>query len=275
MPRPLVIIPTYLATEKSADLTATCVQTLAATAAGDVDCMIIDDCSPREDLWEDLKTHAEMIGVECWRKPRNSGFSHTINHGLKTALKEGRDAILCNADIQFFDKGWAKALINTDAYLVGSLLIYPTGLIQHAGIYWSVLNRDFFHIYAGSPATLPEANVPRTCPVTGALQLIRYESLALVGIYDERFKMSYEDVDYAIRVFNSGRTSVFQPGCKAIHHESAIRGPEHETSPKLRNWHKESKSYLYQKHAGKSFHTYMPLMLGVSQDGLEQEAVAV
>ena len=54
-------------------------------------------------------------------------------------------------------------------------------------MFFSLLGREFRYRYRMGPGDLPEALVPCRCPVSGALQLIRHETLAAVGLYDEGF----------------------------------------------------------------------------------------
>lgn len=256
MKKPLAIVPTYVRNEDDERITALCLQTmLATTADDDLDIMVVDDASPRRDLVSDLELKGSQFGVEFQYNQKNKGFASTVNVGLDQALQEGRDAILVNADIEFFDTNWLKALQERDAYVVGSKLFFPQGYIQHAGIYFSVLNRLFDHRYRMGPMNLPEANRPTRCPVTGALMYIRHESLALVGTFDEKFKHGYEDIDYCIRVFDIGRECWYEPRSMAIHHESLFHTSSHNEKIMA------SFNHLHTKHAGKSFADYMPTMM--------------
>lgn len=134
MNNPLAIIPIYITDNKALDLTRKCLLTLASTAPT-IDIMPIDDGSPRRDLVNELARECAVNGVTLLTK-KNEGFSKTVNVGLELAEREGRDAILINADIEFFEEGWLEAMDNTDAYVVGAKLLFPNGLIQHAGIYY-------------------------------------------------------------------------------------------------------------------------------------------
>jgi O-antigen biosynthesis protein len=187
-----------------------------------------------------------------------------VNVGLARALAEGRDALLINADVEFTWPGWLEALqARTDtqdrpAAVVGGLLLFPSGLIQHAGVYFSLLGRGFDHRFRYAPATLPEAHVPSRCPVTGALQLIRHECLEAVGLYDEAFRLGFEDVDFCLRVFASGRESIYEPAAMATHHESLFRGTP---TRRISRWQQESLELLRRKHMHTDFSPWVPPVL--------------
>jgi GT2 family glycosyltransferase len=235
---------------------------LRATIGDRVDVMIVDDGSPARDL---VKTVDEMaLDSDCWfvDKEVNEGFAKTVNVGLDYALQQDRDAILVNSDIEFGKtRDWLTLMqrqLGEDgapADVVGALLVYPNGLIQHAGIYFSFLTRSFDHRYRFGPGDLPAAQHAVTCPVTGALQFIRHSALEKFGTYDDGFKMGYEDVDYCLRVWLQGGSCVYQPGIRAVHYESFFRG---RGNKQLDEWHEESWLRLVGKYADVSFDAFVP-----------------
>lgn len=250
--RPLAIVPTYLSSPEDLEVVTECLESLRRTAPAEtLDVLAVDDCSPETVQVDALESVSLKLAFELVRKEENTGFSSTVNVGLRRALEAGQDAVLVNADLEFIQPGWVEVMqaqrcLRTDglASVVGGLLLYPSGLIQHAGIYFSVLHRHFDHIFKYAPMSLPEAQSPNSCPVTGALQFIRHECLTTVGVYDEEFKMGWEDVDYCLRTVFSGRECVYQPAIKAWHHESLFRG---RGSEKVERWQNESWKRMMEK----------------------------
>jgi GT2 family glycosyltransferase len=239
---PLCVIPSFLRTEADLDMLVRCLVSLWSTAP-QADVVVVDDGSPARSLLVPLAAAIEELGYELIAKEENEGFSRTVNVGLRLALETGRDAVLVNADIEFHEAGWLdRMLARTDtqgrpAAVVGARLLYPNGTIQHAGCFLSVRTRGFWHRCQFAPANLPEALMPVRCPVTAALQLIRHETLEQVGIYDEEFRMAYEDVDYCLRVFFAGLECIYEPSVCAFHHESVFRGRK---DPKIEAWEEAS-----------------------------------
>ncbi len=251
----ICIIPSYLASDKHAIVLMKCISTLRKSGVKD-EVLIVDDGSDEKwhEVYEDIKLLDE---VDFILKGENSGFSSTVNIGLQKALDEGKDACLINADIEFKEIGWLPVMQETEADIIGALLLYPNLLIQHAGIYFSFINRGFDHRFAGAPPNLPAANVSCDCPVTGALQYIRHSVLDDVGIYDEEFKMGHEDVDFMIRAIDKGHKSQYNPKVKAIHHESLFRSSGTE---KLRQWQDQSYITLLKKYQGFNFSEIAPTL---------------
>lgn len=258
---PLVVIPSYLREPGDAELLATTVASLHRTAGAPIDVLVVDDCSPAPELLDSI----EGLAAEVVRKPENTGFSSTVNIGLRRALEQGRHAFLVNADIEMISKGWVECCVeqpelsgrHEHAAVVGALLLYPNKLIQHAGVYFSLLTRGFDHLYKYGPHNLPEARVADVRPVTGAFQFIRHETLTAVGLYDEEFTMGFEDVDYCIRVMLSGHECVYQPKVRAFHLESVFRGRGDE---KVKRWQAESFRHLADKYSEQSFAALVPTL---------------
>lgn len=259
--KPLAIIPTYLTAGPGLQVLFTCLESLRKTAGDALDVLIVDDCSPDQDLVAALRSRSDELGFDLIQRPENGGYSRTVNPGLARALGEGRDAVLVNADIEFLDSGWLQLAQNakTDDGRVGSVvgarLIFPNGTLQHGGVMFSHLHRVFEHRYRYAPHDLPEALVACEAPVTGALQFIRYDCLAEVGLYDERYRMGWEDVDYCIRTWQAGRACIYEPAIRAIHHESFFRG---EQTEKLQRWTAESWFAFCDKYRDQSFAAFVP-----------------
>jgi O-antigen biosynthesis protein len=246
----LAIVPVFMREPSDLEVTLTAVRSIRETAP-DVELLLIDDCSPAQGLVDELEGHAEL-----WRNAERLGFSQTINRGLARALSEGQDAVLVNADIEMLTPGWDRLMAAQDASVVGALLLYPDGeLVQHAGVFFSLLVRIWDHRFRYAPATLPEVLEPCVCPVTGAFQYIRHECLQAVGLYDERYRMAWEDVQFCLRVFASGRECRYCPDVRAIHHESLFRG---RADREIADWQRQSLATLMQDMAGVNVARFTP-----------------
>ena len=259
----LAIVPVYLRSEPELDVLLKCLVSLQATAP-DAQVLIVDDHSPAAGPAQMVEAAAEELGQAYVRKDANSGFAATVNVGLEVALAHGLDAVLVNADIEFTQPGWLDVMrARTDsqgrpAAVVGARLLYPNGLLQHAGVFFSRLNRGFAHRFNHGPGDLPEAQLPCRCPVTAALQLIRLETLASIGIYDESFGLAHEDMDYCLRTFEAGLECIYEPAAVALHHESLFRGTR---SKKIEDMHKRSIVRLLEKHGATDMSPWTPEIL--------------
>ena len=247
--KPLVVIPNYMSRESDMEILGECVQSIRRTVSDTVEILIIDDRSPQPWLVDVFEERYARAGFELIRKPENEGFSRTVNVGLQRAHDQNRDAILMNADIVMLTPGWlarCRRAATPQPALVGAKLLYPNGLIQHAGLYFSPIANVFEHRFRYAPGNLREANTAAICAVTGAFQYIPAAVLTRVGPYDPGFRMGYEDVDYCLRVFEAGFPCIYEPAISAIHHESLFRGRRDD---KQQRWHDLSIARLRSKWA--------------------------
>lgn len=269
--KPLVVIPSFMRRSLHLEALHDTLASVKRTVGDEVDILVVDDHSPDQGLvdslekWVDGSFEADLPPFTLIRKKENSGFSRTVNFGLRRAREDNRDVVLMNADIEMDVPDWVNKCRDTldskgnPAAVIGALLIYPqSGLIQHAGINFSYLTRRFFERYKYAPANLPEALTRQALPVTGAFQYIRAETLTQVGIYDEVFRLGYEDVDYSVRVFQAGLECIYNPQVRAYHHESMIRG---EKTEQVTRWEIQSWQDFVKKYAGQSFVEFVPAVL--------------
>jgi GT2 family glycosyltransferase len=263
MSKPLVVIPTYLTQEGDAEQTIESVKSVRDTEGDAVDILLVDDGSPDRGLVDEMGKEIAKLSSDLYRKHENSGFAKTVNIGLQRALDEGRDAILMNADVELQTPGWLRQFQSTKdsldrpAAVVGALLLFPNGTIQHAGVYFSLLTRSFDHMYKFGPGNLPEALKRRVCPVTAAFMFVRRSALEQIGLYDEKFYMGWEDVDYCIRTFLAEQECIYNPNVRAFHHEMMFRG---RPSPKIAEWQTKSFLYLTLKWRDQSFADFVPFL---------------
>lgn len=263
----VVTVPTFMRSEYDWYVTARTLDGLLDTVPADHTILVVDDASPDQ---RSLKAMLSILNErlqdrevpQYWQyvsKYENQGFANSVNYGLRTALENKMHCLLVNADMEFPDEHWFDTMMDTEGWVVGAKLLYPTGLIQHAGVYFSVVTRTFDHLHKFGPSDLHAANFKRKCPVTGALQLIRYDTIKAVGLYDENFTMGWEDVDYCLRVFYAGGDCIYNPEIVALHHESVFRGNKDD---KIIGWMQDSFRELHAKHAGRNFGEFIPMLIG-------------
>lgn len=259
----VLVMPTYMRTYEDFNLTIKAIQDIGRTVPPEHTLLVVDDHSPNRDAVTDIHAYLGSDTFKpfwsLYQKAENTGFAKSVNVGLSMAKHNRMNALLVNADMEFPDPNWFKNMLAVQGSCVGGKLLYPNGLIQHAGVYFSLVTYTFDHLHKGGPADLDAANYPRYCPVTGALQFLSNECINAVGMYDETFKMGWEDVDYCLRVFLSGRRCIYSPDVVAVHHESVFRGNK---SDKLNDWMRTSFYALYKKYEGLAFGQYVPMLIG-------------
>jgi GT2 family glycosyltransferase len=208
------------------DETARAVASLARSRRAPDDCFVVDNGSGDGSL-ERLRTLGP--GVTVLASPDNLGFSGGCNVGIRAALARGADLVL---------------LVNSDAVVppdcVGRL---ENALAARAtaGIAAPVLvalddpDRVLAAGIGFSPASgrmrlLGAGERHRPCPerevdaVSGCVMLIRRAVLERIGLLDEAYFFSFEDLDFCLRARAAGFASLCVGDAVALHDGSRSIG---------------------------------------------------
>lgn len=191
--------------------------------------IVVDDGSgPKNQAALDniIKRSGARDKVTAIYKSENTGFSKTVNEGMKAA--KGDIVILCNSDIILTGdilQATAKAFAaDPQIGIVGALLTYPNKTIQHAGLQFDYNVRYFQHSYKHRPVNTPEVKSGYVLGVTGALFAIKRETISAIGLMDESYFLACEDTEYCIRAWRNNIRVYFSKDIRAIHLEGATRG---------------------------------------------------
>lgn len=181
------------------------------------------------DFYEDLKKDARVriVNVEM-----NGVFNYSkvINEGAREA--KGNYLLLLNNDVEVLEKNWIEQLLGfaqrEDVGAVGAKLLFPNGLIQHAGICLNYFLPG--HLYYLMPRdndkyyNLLNSN-QNLLAVTGACLLVRKSHFEAVGGMDESLPVDYNDVDFCLKLVQKGLYNVYAAQAVLLHKESATRLP--------------------------------------------------
>lgn len=165
---------------------------------------------------------------------RESGpfnFSRLVNAGV--ARSTGEIVVLLNNDTEVLSPQWAATLGGTLSLAgvgaVGGLLLDEKGLIQHTGVALG-MRGTADHPFRGGPRHLDSPpglhhSIREVSAVTAACLAVRRDLFEALGGMDEFFQVHYQDVDFCLRVWESGQSVVINSNCVLLHEESSTRGP--------------------------------------------------
>ncbi len=212
-------------------LVRTAIETLRATTGSalpggrQVEIVVLDNTPPGDTAMGNwLRRHADrVIGM-----PSAFNWSQFNNLGARAAT--GEYLLFLNDDIEATQPGWLEALLEhaqqPDVGVVGARLLYPDGLVQHAGQYLAGAHAR--HAFRFSDSTMPGpfglAGVAReVISVTGACQLVRAEVFCRLGGFEEAHSVVNNDVDFCLRAWRAGLSVIYTPHATLTHHELASR----------------------------------------------------
>ena len=168
-------------------------------------------------------------------------FNFSAMNNLAAELCSGEILCLLNNDVEIVNPSWLSELVShlsrDSVGVVGPLLRYPDGSVQHAG-----LNPNLDGLYMHGHKYFPQghfgyrgrlATVHRVAAVTGACLATSKDLWNDLDGLNESFAVAYNDVDYCLRARQLGYGIVWTPFAELIHHESLSRG--YDEHPKERD----------------------------------------
>ncbi len=222
-----IIIPT----RNRGDLLTTCLTSIEETL-GDTECeVLIADNGTTDKEALAVIASAERQGIKIVRVPGAFNFSRINNQAA--AVATGRYLLLLNNDVEALEAGWLEEMVGRiaepDVGAVGPLLLWPSGIVQHAGV---VVGPNFSAAYAlgdrmsGEPGYGGLLEVAHECSAVTAACLLTRRDLYMAhgGLDEHRFAIDYNDVDYCLKLRASGFRIILTPHAKLRHAESSTRG---------------------------------------------------
>jgi GT2 family glycosyltransferase len=213
------------------ELLRSCLSSIApAATAARARILVVDNDSSDPEMIAYLGT-LKQDGVEVLEVPGAFNFARLNNIAVRACDSE--QVLLLNNDIKALDAGWLEEmqgrLSEPDVGAVGALLLWPSGMVQHAGV---VLGSSFAAAHIGNDRLANDfgygnmLRVARECSAVTAACLLtrRRDYLAVDGLDEIAFPVNFNDVDYCLKLRSLGRRIVWTPHARLYHHESASRG---------------------------------------------------
>jgi N-acetylglucosaminyl-diphospho-decaprenol L-rhamnosyltransferase len=221
---------------RTPDLLASCLTAVEQQRADlDLDVTVVDNASG--DGSADLV--AERFGwVQLVRNARNVGFGAAHNQTLRQAATRARHLLVLNADASPSPGSLRRLVDFLDAHpdvgLVGPRLRYPNGRTQpsrrrfpspltlflestQVQRFWPD-NRALRRYYVADRSDDQTQDVDW---LVGACLCVRAEAACQVGLFDERFFLYSEELDWCRRFRAAGWRVVYYPDAEAVHLEGA------------------------------------------------------
>jgi GT2 family glycosyltransferase len=231
--------------------------------------IVVDNGSTDESAAMVKQDFPECVVVETGQ---NLGFAGANNVGF--GLARGRYTVLLNSDA-FLSKDLLETAVQLmDAHpevgLAGGLLTGRDGSWQPSARQFPSLLNDLLSLsglasrfpdsrfFGKADRTWADSSEPaETDWVPGAFSIIRSEVLSVVGSFDERFFLYYEEVDLCRRIKSAGFKVQYWPQIKVVHigGESARSlqpAALSSSGAQLLLWRWRSCLLYYRKHHGGS-----------------------
>jgi GT2 family glycosyltransferase len=228
--RVTVIIPT----RDRADLLERCLESLFEhTEHPSFDALVVDNGSSEAatralfDRWRESKPGRFRVVED----PAPFNYSRLNNRGV--AATDAPYVVLLNNDTEVIAPEWMTAMLGQarrpQVGAVGALLLYEDGTIQHAGVVLGGVLALAGHAYryldpkelASHERLVLDTNY---LAVTGACLMVARRKYEEVGGLDESLAVSYNDIDFCLKLRSAGYRNVMVPRAQLFHYESKSRG---------------------------------------------------
>jgi GT2 family glycosyltransferase len=164
--------------------------------------------------------------------PYEGAFHYGIMNGLGVTASKGQVVCLLNDDVYPITSDWLEMMLlqatRSEVGVVGALLLYPDGTIQHAGVAvggWQT-PAHVGRLHIESPYW-PWLRITReVTAVTGACMVARRAVWDELGGLDPRFPVNYNDIDFCLRAGERGYRVLMEARAVLTHEESRTRIPQ-------------------------------------------------
>jgi len=166
-----------------------------------------------------------LPAVEVLETGRNLGFSGGCNAGISRALDRGAQAVLLvNSDVVLRPDALAALLAaareHPDAGVLGALLVSreEPDHVASAGLTFSERTARMRHRDAGGRiARVTPSHAHDVTAISGCVMWIRASVFRRIGLLDEEYFYSFEDLDFCLRARRAGFRVMLVPAAIAYH----------------------------------------------------------
>ena len=230
-----IVIPT----RDRCDLLERCLEALLLTVDWRyVKLLIVDDFSRDEKTVRLLKLLPSRREFNCRVVRPSVDPTKPFNYSMlvNTALPHLDTPLVLhlNNDVDALRPGWIEAMAGwfsvADVGVVGAKLVFPNNHLNHAGIavgpHHGLADVPLAGLHADSDDFYPLHKLARdVSAVTGACMMTRTSLYREFGGFNEtEFSVTYNDVDYCLRLRAAGHRVVYTPQAELWHWGSASRG---------------------------------------------------
>ena len=202
--------------------------------------IVLDNETYDSETLEFLAELRKYDRVQVERIEGTFNYSRLNNRGVE--LSRGSFIALLNNDVEVINDDWLSEMVSRamqpKVAMVGARLWYPNGTIQHGGVILGaggIAGHAHVGLRRGEPGYFARAHLAQNLSaVTAACALVRREVYLQLGGFDENLAVTFNDIDFCLRLREAGYRIVWTPHAELIHHESASRGVDDSTPKQVR-----------------------------------------
>lgn len=232
LPYILPLVSLIIPTRNCFHLLKRCVDSIQnLTSYENYEIVIVDNGSDDKSTLRYLAALSTMSRIRVIRDDRPFNYSSLNNLAVDNA--QGEIIGLVNNDVEVINSDWLSEMVShalrPEVGAVGAKLWYADNTIQHAGVVLGIHGiAEHVHRFLprGNVGYCGRANLIQSfSAVTAACLVIRksiYEAVG--GLNEVELPVACNDIDFCLRIRETGYRNIWTPYAELYHHESASRG---------------------------------------------------
>ena len=243
LPDNLPLISLIIPTRNGFKLIRQCVESiLNKTTYSNYEILIVDNGTDDLETLQYLDKLQSDVRIRVLRDERPFNYSALNNAAVK--LAQGELLGLLNNDLEVISPEWLSEMVSIALQprvgAVGAKLYYPNNTLQHGGAIVGLLGccgHSHKHLLRHGRGYSDRASLIQSFSVVTAACLVIEKSIyeEVGGLNESELKVAFNDVDFCLRVRESGYRNVWTPYAELYHHESATRGCDDTPEKMARN----------------------------------------
>lgn len=210
-----------------------------------IEIIIIENNSTEKSTFEYYdKIHREHENIRIAEYKGTFNYSAINNYGV--SISNGEYLLLLNNDTEIINGDCIEEMLGhcmrEEVGIVGAKLYYGDGSIQHAGVViglGGIAGHAFVNLKKGEAGYLNRENSTQDySAVTAACMMTKKSVFESVGGFTEEMQVAFNDIDFCMKVRNTGKLVVYTPYAELFHFESKSRGLD-DTPEKARRFNSE------------------------------------
>ncbi len=250
LPKATIIIPT----KDRWDLLGPCLDSLWLSdwPTELLDIVVVDNGSTDSKTLTMLRKLESENRARVIRDERQFNWSRLNNVAVRES--DGELLVFLNNDTEIDDRAWLKKMaahaLRPGVGAVGCKLLYPDRTVQHGGVVagiQGVAGHAHLFLRANEGGYCNLANITReVSAVTGACLVVTRKNFELVGGFDEKFRVAFNDVMFCFSLHCIELWNVYVAEPLLIHHESKSRG--YDDTPEKKSLNREETAKAWAKY---------------------------
>jgi len=253
IPREQPLVSIIIPNKDNHEILKTCIDSiLAKSTYSNFELLIIENNSTSDEIFKYYEVLSSFSNIRIISFQGEFNFSKIINFGVNNTKAEF--LILLNNDTELITDNWIDRMLGiclrNDVGVVGVKLYFPDDTIQHAGV--TIVPDGAVHSHLNLPRTnwgylaLNDAEQDLSA-VTAACLMTKRSVFDMVGGFNEQLAISYNDIDYCLKIRELELLIVYSPEVELYHYESFSRG--YETTDEERQRLEKEASYMRERWA--------------------------